>query len=442
MKFIFKASFFLFIFFLISCKKDKKDTQAPGIGCFLPAVGQHYKMFDTIIVNAQVTDNEHLSSVNVTLTDLNHAPLQASYSVPIPSAGFTFTIKYILTQFHLQTGTYFIQINADDGYNTSSYYQPIIITESPTQLWGYCTVLKSTSQTINQIDTLGNPISSIVLSQAYNGIKYGGYYQQLYVNGKGTRPFQSFNLQAQTANQLNYGASATVNQVDYASLYTDGYKPYVGFLNSDVNSFDNTGAYGTSYRLNDINFYPYLFTKTSNYSVGVFKSKIPANNPDKIVSFTGFGASYQSTALPTINFTVVAVFEKGQDSVYVLGNDANNQAQAYIYYVPSNSFPIQLSNMPPNKMLSAVKVSSSYFIFSTASSIYSYQYTNSNCISNLLLGAQKLAYQPKLNRLVAAAGTSLNSYYVGTSSLTPVSGAHSSINCGDSIIDFEVITNK
>ena len=433
----------MFIFFLISCKKDKKDTQAPGIGCFSPTAGQHYKMFDTIIVNAQITDNEHLSSVNVTLTDLNHAPLQASYSVPIPSASFTFAIKYVLTQFHLQTGTYLIQINADDGYNTSSYYQPIIITESPTQLWGYCTVLKNTSQTINQIDTVSatNIISSIVLSQAaYNGIKYGGYYQQLYVNGKGTRPFQSFNLLPQAANQLTYNASATINQQDYTSLYTDGYKPYVGFLNSDINSFDNTGAYGTSYRLNDPNFYSYLFTKTSNYGVGVFKSKnVVAYGPDKIVSFTGFGASFNSTPIP--NFTIVAMFEKGNDSVYVFGNDANNHVQAYIYNVPSNTLSSPLGGLPTDNILSAVKVNGNYIIFSSSSNIYSYQYTTSNCISNVTVGAQKLAYQPKLNRLVAAAGFNLNSYYVGTSSLTPVPNS-SPINYTDSIIDFEVITNK
>ncbi|HXU25676.1 MAG TPA: hypothetical protein VN698_00485 [Bacteroidia bacterium] len=401
-------------------------------------------MFDTITVNARVSDNEHLSYINVTLTDLNHTPLQASYAVPIQSADFVFNIRYILTQFHLQTGNYFMQITADDGYNTTSFYQPISITESPTLLWGYCTVLKNSSQTINQIDTSGGLISSIVLSQAYNGMKYGTYNQQLYVNGKGTRPFQSFYLQAQTASQLTYNASATVNQLDYTSLYTDGYKPYVGFLNSDINSFDNTGAYGTSYRLNDPNFYPYLFTKTSNYGVGVFKSKI-ASVTDKIVSFSGFGAMFNNMPLLIPNFKVVAMFEKGNDSVYVFGNDASNQTQAYVFYVPNNSLS-SLQNIPAaGKILSAVKVSSNYAIFSTASGIYSVNGISVSSVLSSSGGAQKLAYHPKLNMLVTANSTSstgsLNLYTVGTNSLTPV--LHPSfINCTDSIIDFEVITNK
>jgi hypothetical protein len=443
MKLIFRASFFLFIFFLLSCKKDKKDVIAPTITCTAPAVGDHHNMFDTITVSATVTDDQHLAYINVTLTDYNHTPLQASYSVPIKSAGFTFTIKYILTQFHLQTGNYLIQITADDGYNTGSLYQPITITESPTQLWGYCTALKNTPHIINQISAAGSSISSITLAQAYNGMKYGGYNQQLYVNGKGTMPFQAIYLQPGAANQLAYSASATINQQDYTCIYTDGYKPYIGFLNSDINSFDNTGAYSTSYRLNDPNFYPYLFTKTSSYGVGVFKSKnVAAYGPDKIVSFSGFGAFFNSSTLPAAKIKVVALFEKGDDSLYVLGNDSNNQAQVYIYYAPDNNFSNALINGSLGSMLSAVKVSSNYAIFSTASGYYSVNEISVN--QNSLFstgGAQKLTYQPKLNMLTAAVGFNLNSYYVSTYSLTPIA-TNPSINCSDSIIDFDVITNK
>jgi hypothetical protein len=94
-------------------------------------------------------------------------------------------------------------------------------------------------------------------------------------------------------------------------------------------------------------------------------------------------------------------------------------------------------------MLSAVKVNSNYALFSTASGIYLINgiSVNSAPIGGSV-GAQKLVYQPKLNRLIAATGFNLNSYYFSANALTPISGTHSSINCGDSIVDFEVITNK
>ena len=427
----------MFIFFLLSCKKDKKDTQSPVISFVSPTSGQTYKMFDTIAVSAHVSDNMHLSYINVTLTDANHGTLQASYSVPITSLDFIFNIKYILTQFHLASGNYLMQITADDGYNTTSSYQNIYITESPTQLWGYCIVLKNTNQTINQADTMNSLISSISLSQPYNGMKYGAYNQQLYVNGKGSQSFQSFYLQPQSAKVLTYAVSATSNQQDYTCIFTDGYKPYVGFLNSDVYSFTDIGSYSTSYRLNDPNFYPSYFTTTSAYGVGILKSKIVTVS-DKIVSYSSYGAIYNSLPLAgnTAITNVVAVFEKAQDSLYVLGNDATNQAVGYVYCISGNNFPITLS-MPTSKIYSAVKVTNQYLICSTTSGIYPISGLNAGVSLSPLI-AQKLSYQPKLNRLTIASNTNLNSYYVHTNSLSLISTKALT----DSIVDFEVITNK
>ena len=424
----------MFIFFLLSCKKDKKDTQSPNITFVSPNNGQTYKMYDTIIVSAHVSDNQHISYINVTLTDANHSALQASYSVPISSADFTFNIKYILTQFHLLSGTYYIQITADDGYNTTSSYQSIYITESPTQLWGYCTVLKNSNQTINQIDTSINVISSIALTQPYNGMKYGTYYQQLYVNGKGSQAFQSFYLQPQTSKVLAYASSATGSQQDYTCIFTDGYKPYVGFLNSDVYSFTDAGSYSTSYRLNDYNFYPYYFTKTSAYGISIMKSKIPAVS-DKIVSYSNYGAVFNSLILDTVK-NVVAVFEKSQDSLVVLGNNANNQARISIYNPAANHFSTYILSVN-GKMLSATKVNNEYILIATTTGIYPLIGFSLNASLSASV-AQKISYHPKLNRLTAASNTTLNSYYVTTNSLTPISTKVLT----DSIIDFEVITNK
>jgi hypothetical protein len=437
MKLVFTTVAFLFIFFLTSCKKDKKDTQSPTITYISPTNGQAYKMFDTIAVNARVGDNVHLSYVTVTLTDANHSALQASYSVPITSTDFIFNIQYILTQFHLASGNYLMQITADDGYNTTSSYQSIYITESPTQLWGYCTVLKNATQTINQVDTINSVISSISLSQMYNGMKYGAYNQQLYVNGKNTQSFQSFYIQPQISKALTYAASASISQQDYTCIFTDGYKPYVGFLNGDVYSFTSNGAYSTSYRLNDQNFYPYYFTTTSAYGIGIFKSKI-ATVSDKIVSFGAFGGVFNSLPLGgnTAIANVVAVFEKSQDSLYILGNDATNQA-VIGFYTPSNNTFSNFSISGSGKMLSATKVNKEYILIATTTGIYPVLGLSLNASLSPSV-AQKLSYQAKLNRLTTASNTSLNSYYVATNSLSLISTKVLT----DSIIDFEVITNK
>ncbi len=443
MNLVFKNALLLFIFFLISCKKDKKDTQPPIISFNIPVSGQTYKMFDTIPVNAHISDNEHISSVSITLTDINHVPQQSSINASIPSANFILTMNYILNQFHLSSGNYYLQIAADDGFNTTVAYQSIYIIESPTLLWGYCAVFKSNNKLISYYDTVRNNLFSFpALSQPFNGMKYGGYNEQLYINGNTTQDFQAYTMQNRSGSP-NYIENASTSQQNYTSIYTDGYKPYVGFYNSDIYSYQNTGSTSTSYRLNDNNFYSYCFATSSNYGVAAFKSKNTSVS-NKLVAFYGnSGAVFQSALLASPNCTianVVAMFEKAQDTVYVLGNDASNNATAYLFYPPSIGF-MPISGMPSGKMLSAVKVNNNSIIFSTATGVYACNGLIVNPVSLLSNGAQKLYYQPKLNMLTVATSTTICTYTVGSTALSSIPRWTLPF-AADSLIDFEVITNK
>jgi hypothetical protein len=440
MKLILKTAFLLFIFFLASCKKNPKDTQPPVVTFNSPVSGQSYKMGDTIAVNAHVSDNEHLASVNVTLTDLNHTLQQGSYNVPVQSANFIININYILTNIHLSTGNYYIQITADDGYNTASYYQSIHITESPTQFWGYCLVLNDSLKAIHRRDSSMHEQPTILLNSKYNGMKYGGYYQQLYVNGYGnSQSFEAYLMQASSMNPA-YSVSASTTQQNYTCLYTDGSKPYIGFENSNIYSYDNMGNISApSYRFNTGGNttnppYPYYFTTTSTYGVGIFRNPVGTSN-DQLVTFNvGNGLPLGSALTSNVLDTVLAVFEKSTDSLYVLGNKGG-LAAAYVF---SPSGELAQINMPSGKLLAAVKINNEELIFSTSAGIYTC--IDLNVTSIMSSGAQKLSYQPKLNMLTIASGSNLNAYALGTASLSPITTR--SLILGSSIVDFEVITNK
>ena len=456
MKPFLKAVFLLFIFFLFSCKKDKKDTQPPIIAFATPASGQSFKMYDTILVTAHVSDNQHLSSINVTLTDLNHIAQQSSYSIPIQSADFILTTNYILTQFHLSTGYYYIQITADDGYNTTAAYQSIYITASPTYLWGYCVVLKNNSTIFYYNDSLQHNVPISTLSQSYNGMRYGGYYQQLYINGNGTsQAFQAYSMQTYTQNatitQAYPSISLNSNLKNYTCLYTDGYKPYVGYLNGEIYSYDYSGNPSTSYRNNSVSNtaytpYPYRFTTTGTYGAGIFRTP-NSNVSDQLITFYGSSGVYFSNKNLNGIDTVIAILPKSQDSLYVFGN-YKGQARGYIYVIPSivNPSPsidsINMSSVS-GEMLSAVLANNQYVLFSTNSNVYTYSSANSiiTTLPTGTNGAQKISYQPQLNRLSIANGSNLNAYIytVGSNTLSTIFAKSLGTT---TIIDFEVITNK
>jgi hypothetical protein len=130
------------------------------------------------------------------------------------------------------------------------------------------------------------------------------------------------------------------------------------------------------------------------------------------------------------------MFEKAQDTLYVVGNDATNQAVVG-FYTPSNNTFSNFSISGTGKMLSATKVNNEYILIATTTGIYPLIGLSLNAPLSPSV-AQKLSYQPKLNRLTAASNVSLNSYYVATNSLSLISTKV----LADSIIDFEVITNK
>ena len=461
MNVVYKGTLLLFIFFLIGCKKDKKTNPPPVITFNAPSPGQGcsyaldstlgtYTM--TINVNAQVSDNEHLASINVTLVDINHVPQQGSVNVPISSADFTFNLNYEVTQFRLPSGTYYIQVTASDGSNTTVAYQPIYIYTSPSILWGYCAVLKSNNKSIGFYGPSGNSlVYSIPLNQSYNGMKYGGYNAQLYVNGNGTQmPFQAFSMQPQS-NLLAFTESANLSQQNYTCLYTDGNKPYVGFSNGDIYSYLSTSFPSTSYRYSTGNaVYPYFFTTTSLYGVGAFKNT--NGTPDQLVAFNlSSGSTFQhfQLVINTALKSVVAIFEKAQDSLYVLGNDTNNNAVVYIYSPVENRISAySFAGTGLGKMLSATKINNEYVLFSTATGVYSCIGLSLNIVPGFS-GAQKLVYQPGLNLLTVgnsgSGSSSLTGYALITNTLSVTTFSaitNRTLNFGDSLIDFEVITNK
>jgi hypothetical protein len=464
-----------YLLLVSGCKKDKKTNPPPVITFTLPAANQSFnyaldptlKTYTTTInVNAQVSDNEHLASISVTLVDVNYVPQQASVNVPISSADFIFNINYEVTKFNLASGTYYIQVTASDGANTTVAYQPIYIYTSPAQLWGYCVVLKNTPNTISYCDTSKNNLFTFpMLGVGYNGMRYSGYNEQLYVNGNGNgtlQNFQAYSMQAQSLGAVSFTENSLSND-NFTCLYTDGNKPYVGYYNiynagsPIVYSYLN-GTPSTSYGFPSTTSYgyPYYFSTTSLYGMAAFKSKV-SGTPDNLTTFYITGSFLQSIPFPS-NFKAVAIFEKQPDSLYVLGNDTTtNTAALYIYQPVENQFSSSsLLSGGMGKMSSAVEVTNECIIFSTNTGIYVCNGLSTNLApSPLNIGAQKLSYQPNINNTsiltvassssgnanLAAYAISSSTVSVTTFSFTPIPDWSLTFH-SDSLIDFQVITNK
>ncbi|MBS1646785.1 MAG: hypothetical protein JST67_05550 [Bacteroidetes bacterium] len=430
----------MFIFFLVGCKKDKKNAAPPSLSISTPNSGQIFHMYDTLIVSAHVSDSNPLTSISIVLTDTNHIPLQNPQNVSVQSNDFTFTQKYILSEFRLPTGTYILQITAADANNNSSAFQSITIIESPTIWMGYSAVLKSNQQNIVIYDSLKNFNWNIALTQNYNGMCFGGYNSELYVNGNNSMMCTAYNTVYKTP---VYSVQANTNQINYTMLATDGLSPYVGFYNGNIYAYTNTGTQGTSYRYSGTYpSYPYYFTTTNNRDVAVFKSN--AIGYDALVTFYSSGAYYSALRLFTNTpiKKVLAVFQKSYDSLYVVGNDSTGKGVVDMYTFSANAFsagPIRVSE----PILSATQINKQCLFFSTPTKIQ-YCQAFSAPMTAQAGGAQKIKFHPKLNVLSCAAANNISAYTYTTSAGFPSLQAYAkmSLLLADSVSDFEIITNK
>ncbi len=398
-----------------------------------PANGQAFNMFDTIIVSAHVSDENKLTSVVITLTDANNAVLQYTHSVTIKSKDFHFSEEYYLTDHHLPSGFYNISITANDGENTTQKHQQIYVTESPTLKTGYFIVEATQPKVISKYNTNMALQGAINLNTGYNGMAFGGYYQQLCINGNINQPLVGYDL-ANNANLWSYPYTGG-SFPECMSVTTDGKKAYVGYFSGDISSITYLGVPSTGYSTSNSNIYAYYTAPLSKYCAAVFKDKFGTS--DKIYGFyRNSGGVVNSAFMPIV---VSGIYERTDEELYVVGNNTSNQAVIYLY-TPATNGLVGPFTLPTGKLLSVAQVNNDYFLLAmNDGSIYGYRFSNSNYTVLAGVTAQEIVYNTKTAELCAAVKNSVYSYSLSSNYVLTQTDLKS---VSDSIIGFEVITNK
>lgn len=423
----------MLIFFFIACQKEKKDTSSPSVSISNPVAGQGFNMFDTIQVTAHVHDDRQLTSVVVGLSDANNSVVQYSYPVPAQSNDFGFTIDYYLTDHHLSSGFYYLTISANDGANSTTASVKIYVTASPTVKTGYFIVTATQPKTVQECDLSLATQNSISLNTAFTGMAFGAYYQQLFINGAVNQPFVAYDaVMNGTAWSYPYGGGGLPY---FTCVSTDGRKAYVGYYSGDVGSVSYTGGPSTGYSSGSASLYPYYFTVTSKYGVGIFKDKFGGG--DQLYSFFRSSGFFQFNTFMPIQ--VKGVFERTQDELYIVGNNGSGKGVYYLYNVLTNGLQGPFT-LPAAKLLSVQQVNSDYFALAMDDgNIYGFRHSNGNTSVLANVKAQQLIFNGAMSELVAASKNTLYSYSLSTNYvLSPLGSAL----VADSILAFELITNK
>src|ERR1700741_818748 len=107
------------VIFMGSCKKDEETNGFPDITFFTPNSGAVYNMFDSVSLTAHVSDASGLRTVGIKLTTLNRTPVQQNISYYPNGTDLDIDLKYVLYEFHLESGYYYLTITASNENNST-----------------------------------------------------------------------------------------------------------------------------------------------------------------------------------------------------------------------------------------------------------------------------------------------------------------------------------
>ncbi len=422
------------LIFISSCKKNKDTSVAPLIiSLSTPGTGATYLMYDTVIVTGRITDGIVPNALTVGLYDIQGALVQSNMPIVINGTNFNFTAKYFLSDLHLASGQYNIRVTATDQYLSAWSESLVNIVAAPTIKTGYYICGASQTNIVTQYDVNFNSVSVIPLNTGFNGMAFGSYYQQLYLNGNHNQSVES--VSPQTSGILWSFPYIGGGLPEFTFIGTDNMYPYIGYYTGNVVSYNSSGGIQTTYINHNNALYPRYFTVTSTYGAGIFSNHFAG--PDELITYGKLTGVPVNSLIPPC--TVSYIFEHTADELYLFGNDAQGNATLYLYSVTGNVLNSSAFSLGSGKLFAAAQVDSDHFILSIGGSIYLYQYSTANLTLLLNMPAQKLLYNPARSELDLSSKNTFNAYSL--TGLNTLVLTNSKVFT-DSILDFEVITNK
>jgi hypothetical protein len=428
--------YFLIIFLLLtglfSCKKDT-DGKAPLITINNPILNQSFNVFDYITVNASVSDETQLTSISVSLMDVNDNYAHVSLPVTVTSSSMTFNLQYLLDNIHLETGIYYIKITASDGENDSNVFQKIYLIALPKQLKKLF-VISKTGSTHTILSNIDSAFSSMIPYHSFNGdylsSSLSSYYQQAYICGNFTGNFTGYTL---LYNTPKFTVAPVISSNPYFTGYyhTDKHS-YVCLYNGNINGYDYAGS--IVYSANAIAGY-YAQSICLNDGFLIAEEKEILSMSKKLVTYYATGSQEKNCPLSQ---DVIQFCEKNNSNVFVFGNISGQATIQLFDRINNNLWSPYPFSLAAGSLLSVLQLDSdNYLLGHSNGTIYKYQYSL-NSVTAFLNGytAVKMKFDNINNRLYVVEANRISSLDYPSLSL------ENSIISSEIILDLHLLYNR
>jgi hypothetical protein len=391
-------------FALVSCKKAQ-DEVMPTIGIISPANGSLANVYDTLHVRIHVSDDRRLESMHVQLVTTQMTPVLPSISIPVSGKSHDAVFDYVISNFRMPSGSYYLAVDASDGYNLARSYSNIYVTGVPRALNGFFAATAPMPGTLSIYK--GDTSSTASLFSSYTSdftdMAVSDYWQQVYTNGIFTGPLKATSIDGATS---GFSIPSIAGPSPYwGPMSVKGTKLWVAYHALAVFKaldFDATPRFNSPA---DGNYFPGL-TLQSGERLYTVQKDISNANPRMVLYSTAGGGIQESP----IAVDPVAMFEKNADEIYVLGN-AGGQGQLLIYDFATNGF-WQPVSLPAGTVTAATQIDSNTVLIGMSNgNVYTFTYAPVGLLTWATgINPTALRYDDVNDEVYSAEGTNVKVY--------------------------------
>jgi len=354
-----------------SCKK--KDEQPPSININSPLSGQTFSALDTILVTGNVADNEEVTSVSINLLNEDQIPVCDDVSYKVNTNKYSIYSKFVINNIYLESGTYYLQIVANDKENTARSHLSLYVASIPKERLGLFVVSNNSEANydVHYIDNDGDEEMFVNVSSSFQDSEVNNYSQQLSVLSN--EGFVS--VYDVVYNEVVWeisGISNVLHPYIGRTAIIENYL-WIGYGNGSLKAFDEEGNVRKSASMTDINYQPSVFIKHENYLI--VESRPNNNNKNRIEKIgyvSGVALSYRE-----IDMDISKIFSVDEEKVIMWGNEDNVVSACTLSVVYDIIYSVG-NNLPQEELKSVIQIDQNTYLLGIGNSVYSFNLISGN----------------------------------------------------------------
>ncbi len=407
--------------------------QPPFIELSSPTDHQVCNVFTELAVIGDVYDDQQLLYIRIQLLNFDNIPVLPPVTIYPEGKSYSLNMAYPLDDVLLESGSYYLQVQAYDGVQTTNKYVTLSINEAPRKLKYFVAVTKTSSGlNILKVDSAFQVSTLYQLNSDYLNSAVCSDYQLFYVGGQYTGDVLVFDM-SDWVPVWEVPVTISPPFAWFSGLMADKGYLWVGYRNGKYEKYDRYGD-----RKMSVNTY-YGWSPRQFCRIGdklVIEEKNPAGSDLQLCVRYEFSGAIDGV-MPTVENTV-AMIPAGEDDVCRITNTLAGQAHHYMFNTTYIYEDEPWTVLGPGRAWCAAAMGNKVLI---GHDLGVYLFNPDNLALDLWLTgvpARQLFYEELNGWVVTASGTQLQFFLNNYPQVTPLTN----VELGDSVVAVQGVYNK